>query len=166
MIIFFNNCITFISIFCLNYTLEIINGYIFIALYFSALMHKHIISADSWRIEILRDDSDAAPPQNVEEALLNGCSFIEEVRESGHYTAVVRYAEHSRRNVTVEGIVWRRNGTPHHHKSLEDAVFLEEKEFDIPGSELAHRREAYGYANQLKEHIVNNYFLSTGGKAP
>ncbi len=121
-------------------------------------MHKHIISADSWRIEILRDDSDAAPPQNMEEALLNGCSFIEEVRESGHYTAVVRYEEHSRRNITVEGIVWRMNGTTHHHKSLDDAVFLEEREFELPGSELTHRQKAYAYAKELKDKITGKYF--------
>lgn len=121
-------------------------------------MHTYIPQDDGWVAEYLRDDSDATPPKNIEGVLLNGCSFIEESRKSEHYVAVVRYEEHSRRNITVEGIVWHMNGTTHHHKSLEDAVFLEKEEFELPGSELSDRQKAYAYAKELKDKITGKYF--------
>lgn len=117
-------------------------------------MHTIFSQADGWNDEVLRDDSQpGSEPGNLADNL-PGCTFIVKVRKNQDYTATIRYEEHQHnRYVSVEAVVYRRNGSGE-MKTLEDAVFLEEKDFTGEQS----KANAASYALQLKQQITQQYF--------
>lgn len=109
-------------------------------------MHEFITEENGWINEILREDSDV------------GCFYLEQAKKNTEYEAKIRLTEHVRNELfTVQGLVYRRNG--HTPKTLEEAIFLQEKE--ITGNGLTCKAEAVKYARGLKTEIDLTYFSNS-----